>query len=204
MIRVALVSVIALASAAAFAQEPDPALDELMSGPSELDELSEGAQTDFPDIEDVQKRKPVSVTLRALDKITAKYQDISIDMNSMATFGALEITARFCDKRPPEEFPETTAFVEIVDKSAKLQPDLKEQPKKNKKKKADATAAGSVALPSAVSAPVQDAAASPAAALPENMIFSGWMFASSPALNGVEHPVYDVWVIDCKTVDVES
>jgi len=30
-------------------------------------------------------------------------------------------------------------------------------------------------------------------------IFSGWMFASSPALNAVEHPVYDVWVIDCKT-----
>jgi hypothetical protein len=29
-------------------------------------------------------------------------------------------------------------------------------------------------------------------------LFSGWMFASSPALSAVEHPVYDVWVIDCK------
>jgi hypothetical protein len=29
-------------------------------------------------------------------------------------------------------------------------------------------------------------------------IFSGWMFASSPGLHGVEHPVYDVWLIDCK------
>ena len=29
-------------------------------------------------------------------------------------------------------------------------------------------------------------------------IFSGWMFASSPGLNAVEHPVYDVWLIDCK------
>lgn len=28
-------------------------------------------------------------------------------------------------------------------------------------------------------------------------VFSGWMFASSPALNALEHPVYDVWVIDC-------
>ncbi|MFC3676918.1 DUF2155 domain-containing protein [Ferrovibrio xuzhouensis] len=28
--------------------------------------------------------------------------------------------------------------------------------------------------------------------------FHGWMFASSPALNPLEHPVYDVWVIDCK------
>lgn len=30
-------------------------------------------------------------------------------------------------------------------------------------------------------------------------IFSGWMFASSPALNPLEHPVYDVWPLDCKT-----
>ena len=29
-------------------------------------------------------------------------------------------------------------------------------------------------------------------------IFSGWMFASSPGLHGVEHPVYDVWLTDCK------
>jgi len=30
-------------------------------------------------------------------------------------------------------------------------------------------------------------------------IFTGWMFASSPALNALEHPVYDVWVTDCRT-----
>ena len=29
-------------------------------------------------------------------------------------------------------------------------------------------------------------------------IFSGWMFADSPGLNAVEHPVYDVWLKDCK------
>lgn len=28
-------------------------------------------------------------------------------------------------------------------------------------------------------------------------IFSGWMFASSPALSPMDHPVYDVWVLDC-------
>lgn len=30
-------------------------------------------------------------------------------------------------------------------------------------------------------------------------IFTGWMFADSPALNAVDHPVYDVWLIECKT-----
>jgi hypothetical protein len=29
-------------------------------------------------------------------------------------------------------------------------------------------------------------------------IFSGWMFAASPGLHAVEHPIYDVWITDCK------
>jgi hypothetical protein len=29
-------------------------------------------------------------------------------------------------------------------------------------------------------------------------LFGGWIFASSPGLNGVEHPIYDVWLIGCK------
>ena len=34
---------------------------------------------------------------------------------------------------------------------------------------------------------------------PAKRLFSGWMFASTPALNALEHSVYDVWVITCKT-----
>jgi hypothetical protein len=30
-------------------------------------------------------------------------------------------------------------------------------------------------------------------------IFHGWMFASSPALNALEHPTYDIWAIDCRS-----
>ncbi len=28
-------------------------------------------------------------------------------------------------------------------------------------------------------------------------VFSGWMFASSPGLSPMDHPIYDVWLIDC-------
>lgn len=35
-------------------------------------------------------------------------------------------------------------------------------------------------------------------AQPVRRIFSGWMYASSPGLNGMEHPLYDVWVINCR------
>jgi hypothetical protein len=32
-------------------------------------------------------------------------------------------------------------------------------------------------------------------------IFSGWMYAASPGLHGVEHPIYDIWLNDCKGPD---
>jgi hypothetical protein len=32
-------------------------------------------------------------------------------------------------------------------------------------------------------------------------IFSGWMFAASPGLHAVEHPIYDIWLTDCKGPD---
>jgi hypothetical protein len=32
----------------------------------------------------------------------------------------------------------------------------------------------------------------------EMSIFRGWMFASSPSLSAMEHPVYDLWLIGCK------
>ncbi len=33
----------------------------------------------------------------------------------------------------------------------------------------------------------------------ERPIFEGWMIASSPALNALDHPRYDVWVLRCRT-----
>lgn len=35
------------------------------------------------------------------------------------------------------------------------------------------------------------------AGAPSQEVFRGWMFASSPALSAMEHPIYDVWVLDC-------
>jgi hypothetical protein len=35
---------------------------------------------------------------------------------------------------------------------------------------------------------------------PEHRVFSGWMYASSPGLHGLEHPLYDAWVITCRAV----
>ena len=39
-------------------------------------------------------------------------------------------------------------------------------------------------------------------AAPPRQVFRGWMFASSPTLHPFEHPVYDLWLIACKTASV--
>ena len=90
--------------------------------------------------------------LQGLDKVTARVSTIQAPVGDVVTFGALEIIARVCDKKPPEETPESAAFLDIWE----VRPGE-----------------------------------------PTISLFRGWMFASSPALSAMEHPVYDVWVLDC-------
>lgn len=41
--------------------------------------------------------------------------------------------------------------------------------------------------------------------MPEKPAFRGWMFSSNPALSAMEHPVYDIWVVECgKTNKTET
>ena len=93
------------------------------------------------------------VVLQGMDKVTARVSTIEVPVGEVVTFGALEIIARTCDKRPPEETPESAAFLDIWE-----------------------VRQGEAAV----------------------SLFRGWMFGSSPALSAMEHPVYDVWVLDCK------
>jgi len=99
-----------------------------------------------------QDRIPVGAILQGLDKVTARISEFNVRAGESVSFGSLNITVQDCFKRPPEETPESAAFLEISDKG------IAEKPVK---------------------------------------FFSGWMFASSPALSALEHPVYDVWVVDC-------
>ena len=39
---------------------------------------------------------------------------------------------------------------------------------------------------------------------PGRRVFSGWMYGSTPGLNGVEHPLYDVWVISCNNAPAQA
>ncbi len=179
--------------------QQQPVIDEL----SELDRLSQAKDDPFASDTDEAKRVPLSVTLRALNKITARNTDIEIRMNEIARFGSLEIQPRTCDKRPPEEFPETTAFLEIFDlEFNSRQSDLKIQAPEVIE---DEIETRDLAVLPGEAVGDRPTVAAPAPVVLDGPqaegvnIFRGWMFASTPALNELEHPVYDVWVIDCKT-----
>jgi len=92
----------------------------------------------------------------ALDKVTARVSKLEVQIDETSVFGALKITPRACNTRPPTERPRTSVFVEIDE----IQLDGREK-----------------------------------------RIFTGWMFAESPGIHGVEHPVYDVWLTNCSTTD---
>jgi hypothetical protein len=101
----------------------------------------------------------VGVILGGLDKVAARTAKFEVNMKQKVFYNTLIVTVLACKTRPPEEPPESAAFLEVQER------------------KSDGTV---------------------------QKIFSGWMFASSPALNALEHPVYDVWVISCKTVPAKT
>jgi hypothetical protein len=100
-----------------------------------------------------------TAVLQVLDKVTARVSTFNAPVGSAIRFGALKIIVRACDKRPPEEPPESAVFIDVWE----MHPGE-----------------------------------------PAESIYRGWMFASSPALAAMEHPVYDVWVQDCKSIVYES
>ena len=94
--------------------------------------------------------------LQAMDKITGSVSELNIPVNGLANFGTFSILVRKCVTKSPEETPENTAFIDIVD-------NYKSQNPIN--------------------------------------IFKGWMFSSTPGINGVEHPIYDIWLLKCYNSD---
>lgn len=116
-------------------------------------------------------RHPTAV-FAGLDKTTGRIINFDVAINETVQFGALQVTPRVCNTRPQTETPQTTSFVEVDELI--LKPD--------RQGRADAR--------------IEQARVD--AKGDAKRIFSGWMFAASPGLHGVEHPVYDVWLVDCK------
>jgi hypothetical protein len=145
--RSVLAACLAVAAGVFASATAQPAGPTARAGPSQPEPAEAGA-------DETPAAPPVPVALlQGLDKVTARVSTFEAPLNEIVRFGTLEIIAWACHKRPPEEPPESAAFLQIRD-------------------------------------------AKPGE--PPTDLFMGWMFASSPALSALEHPVYDIWVLDCK------
>ncbi|MEM1389718.1 MAG: DUF2155 domain-containing protein [Pseudomonadota bacterium] len=121
-----------------------------------------------------------TVTLRALDKITGRSTDFEMRVGEPMVYGSLRIDLETCFQAPPEEPPESVAFLKLTAATAKR--------------------VQTMAAPRAITdQELQESERDEA-----EIYFSGWMFASSPGLNALEHPVYDIWVIQCSAVSPET
>jgi hypothetical protein len=118
-------------------------------------------------------RHPTAV-FAGLDKTTGRIINFDVAIDETVQFGSLNVTPRVCNTRPQTEAPQTTSFVEVDELVAKQERQARLELKEARTD------------------------AKPDAKQEAKRIFSGWMFAASPGLHGVEHPVYDVWLVDCK------
>lgn len=109
-------------------------------------------------------------TLRALDKITGRSTDFVVKVGEPIVFGSLNVEMKVCFQRPPDEPPESAAFLTVHSTQPVQVRTMNE----------------------AVSADIVETVNED-----NPLLFSGWMFASSPGLSALEHPVYDIWVIRC-------
>ena len=57
-----------------------------------------------------------AVVLRTLDKVTATTKDYTVKVGNELKYGSLTVAVKHCEKKPPEEVPETYAFLQITDK----------------------------------------------------------------------------------------
>ena len=60
--------------------------------------------------------KGTAVVLRTLDKVTATTKDYTVSVGDKLNYGSLTVNVRHCEKRPPEDIPETYAFLQIDDR----------------------------------------------------------------------------------------
>ena len=56
-----------------------------------------------------------AVVLRTLDKVTATTKDYTVRIGGELKYGSLTVAVKHCEKKPPEDVPETYAFLQIDD-----------------------------------------------------------------------------------------
>ncbi len=96
--------------------------------------------------------KSNTVSLRVLNKITAKTEILNTNIGDVAIFGNLDVIVEKCWTKPENEKHDARAKVEIYEKKQ----------------------------------------------ISKNLIFSDWLFSKSISITGLNHPIYDVVLLECR------
>ena len=73
------------------------------------------AATLLPVAAQAENLKGNAVVLRTLDKVTATTEDYTVRIGDELKYGSLTVAVKHCEKKPPEDVPETYAFLQIDD-----------------------------------------------------------------------------------------
>jgi hypothetical protein len=119
-----------------------------------------------------------TAVVQVLNKTTAKTSILEIRIGEKIKFGQLTILAHRCWQAPLDQMPESKILVEVFE----------DKPAENSAEKL----AGNSAENSKISTEKNAENAGP------KRIFYGWLFASSPSISGLEHPIYDLTAIGCR------
>jgi hypothetical protein len=161
-IAVALVALVALAAPAAAVAQPMAPITATPLLPPSVQFQAPGAMqapADRPRPAPPEPPRPVPFTwvpqgtalLQVLDKVNAQNAVLTVKVGQQATFGSLSIEVAACSVHPPDQPPDSAAYLAITDSHA------------------DAPG------------------------------FRGWMLANNPSVSMLQHPIYDVRVVGCRT-----
>jgi hypothetical protein len=120
----------------------------------------------------VRETRGSLVTVAVMDRSASSLQRVRIPVGNTVEVGSLSLKATACFKSAPEDPIEAWAYMDVVDRGRQAPPRLAVLPQRDRAKLREARG--------------------------PRLLRRGWMIASSPVVTPVDHPVYDVWVLDCE------
>lgn len=120
----------------------------------------------------VRESRGSAIIVGALDREARTNTRLRIPAGSQGTYGSLRIKVSGCFMSHPDDTFESWAYVEVTDTGRADRKQLAVLPQRNRTRVKEATG--------------------------ERVLRKGWIIASSPSVTPIDHPIYDMWLINCE------
>jgi hypothetical protein len=120
----------------------------------------------------VRESRGSAIIIGTLDREARTNSRIRIPSGGQGTYGSLRIKLLGCFMSHPEDSFESWAYVEVTDAGRTDRKQLAVLPQRDRNRVREATG--------------------------ERVLRKGWIIASSPSVTPIDHPIYDMWLINCE------